>query len=71
MLVSDNHKFVFIHIPKTGGSSMTAVLAPFLRKPKPVPPDGTHGWQDRHHRHSISRPTLRRRILASSKPLTH
>ena len=29
MLVSYSHKFVFLHIPKTGGSSMNAALEPY------------------------------------------
>jgi hypothetical protein len=49
MLVSRNHKFVFIHIPKTGGSSVTAALAPYLDDPKPVPADDERGWQLDHH----------------------
>ena len=29
MLVSEKNKFIFIHIPKTAGSSMRALLEPF------------------------------------------
>ena len=58
MLASVSHKFVFFHFPKTGGSSITYALAPFLKhNPKvPVewhtPPDpsvGFMGWQPNHH----------------------
>jgi hypothetical protein len=31
MLISDSHKFVFHHIPKTAGSSITSVLAKYCR----------------------------------------
>lgn len=47
MLKSSRHRFVLFHIPKTGGSSVTAALAPFLDSPKPVRIE--HGWQARHH----------------------
>jgi len=49
MLVSRKHRFVFIHIPKTGGSSVTAALAPYLDDPKPVNPRDEKGWQIKHH----------------------
>ena len=49
MLLSDSHKFVFYHYPKTGGSSITAALAPYLRHPIEVPPLERSGWQGRHH----------------------
>src|SRR4026209_3030482 len=29
MLISHRHRFIFIHVPKTGGSSVTAALRPF------------------------------------------
>ena len=29
MLISDSHKFVFVHLPKTGGDSITAALRPY------------------------------------------
>ncbi|MEO0398318.1 MAG: sulfotransferase family 2 domain-containing protein [Pseudomonadota bacterium] len=31
MLISWRYKFVFVHIPKTGGTAFTAALAPFAR----------------------------------------
>ena len=49
MLLSDSHKFAFYHYPKTGGSSITAALAPYLRYPQEVPPTEQGGWQGRHH----------------------
>ena len=51
MLVSDSHKFIVFHIPKTGGSSMTYELAkylnPFIEPPQPNKTFG--GWQPLHH----------------------
>ena len=49
MLLSDSHKFAFYHYPKTGGSSITACLAPYLKYPQPVPRTEQNGWQGRHH----------------------
>ena len=49
MLLSDSHKFAFYHYPKTGGSSITAALAPYLKYPQEVPPIERSGWQGRHH----------------------
>ena len=49
MLLSDSHKFAFYHYPKTGGSSITAALAPYLRHPIRVPPVDLNRWQSRHH----------------------
>ena len=49
MLLSDSHKFAFYHYPKTGGSSITAAIAPYLRYPIEVPPVERGGWQGRHH----------------------
>ena len=50
MLVSDSHKFVFHHVPKTAGSSITAALAPFCNRWKGVLPEEKHGWQVQFHR---------------------
>lgn len=33
VLISDEHRFIFIHIPKTAGSSITQVLSPHSRQP--------------------------------------
>ena len=49
MLLSDSHKFAFYHYPKTGGTSITAALAPYLRYPQKVPVVDRSGWQGRHH----------------------
>ena len=32
MLISDTHRFVFVHLPKTGGHSVTAALQPWCLK---------------------------------------
>ena len=51
MLVSDSHKFIVFHIPKTGGSSMTHELAKYLN-PFVEPPQTNKtfgGWQPIHH----------------------
>ena len=52
MIISDSHKFVFHHVPKTGGSSITAALAPYSRNYAGVVPEETDGWQFAfHHPH--------------------
>ena len=50
MLVSDSHKFIFHHVPKTGGTSITAALAPYCNLWKgTLPEDVKHGWQVQFH----------------------
>ena len=50
MIISDSYKFVFHHVPKTGGSSITAALAPYCRNYEGVvPTEETHGWQPVFH----------------------
>ena len=49
MLVSDSHKFVFHHVPKTGGTSITAALAPYCNLWKGTLPEDKHGWQVKFH----------------------
>ena len=50
MIISDSHKFVFHHVPKTGGSSITAAIAPYCRNYEGVVPlDDTPKWQWEFH----------------------
>ena len=50
MIISDTHKFIFHHVPKTGGSSITAAIAPHCKNYQGVMPlDETHGWQFAFH----------------------
>ena len=67
MLLSDSHKFAFYHYPKTGGSSITAALAPYLRYPKEVPPIERGGWQGRHHIDGLQHEPIK---LVTVKPPT-
>lgn len=48
MLISTRYRFVFLHIPKNGGSALTEVMAPYLDNPV-LPRVRQHGWQRRHH----------------------
>ena len=59
MLLSDSHKFAFYHYPKTGGTSITAALAPYLRYPQKVPVVERSGWQGRHHLDGIQHAPIR------------
>ena len=68
MLLSDSHKFAFYHYPKTGGSSITAVLAPYLRYPIPVSPVERSGWQGRHHIDGLQHEPIR---YVKVKPPAH
>ncbi|MFT5266596.1 MAG: hypothetical protein ACI88C_000017 [Acidimicrobiales bacterium] len=52
MLVSNKHNFVWLHPPKTGGSSLTIALAPYLNNPR-EPKTGDDSWQARHHIHAM------------------
>tara|TARA_R110002072_G_scaffold238769_2_gene396378 strand:- start:298515 stop:299144 length:630 start_codon:yes stop_codon:yes gene_type:complete len=53
MLISDSRKFVFVHLMKTGGESITETLMPFASV---VYPDG-------HYKHATAR-TIRREFFA-------
>lgn len=44
MLISHAHQFAFIHLPKTGGSSVKVALEPFADDPLAYPPNR---WLDR------------------------
>ena len=67
MLLSDSHKFAFYHYPKTGSSSITAALAPYLRHPIEVPPLERSGWQCRHHIDGLQHEPIK---LVTIKPPT-
>ena len=53
MLVSDSHKFILFHYPKTGGSSMTEMLGPYLTPHIRMPAVKFMGWQSIHHYDSV------------------
>lgn len=48
MILVPSLKLAFIHVPKTGGSTVTAALRPHL--PPSDPPKGRKGWHMRFHR---------------------
>ena len=50
MIISDSHKFIFHHLPKTAGTSITVALAPYCNKWEGALPEQTHGWQVKLHR---------------------
>jgi hypothetical protein len=51
MLLSHEKRFIYFHIPKTGGSSLTWLFRDALATPGPLPAadDRGPGWQDRYH----------------------
>ncbi len=42
MIISDRHRFVFVHVPKSAGTSIRAALAPFADRASAASPDTTH-----------------------------
>ena len=45
MIVSESHRFVFFHVPKTGGTSITKLIVPYsVRKPEQALAVGDFGW---------------------------
>jgi len=66
MLISDSHKFVFHHVPKTGGTSITAALAPYSNLWKgTLPGDEKYGWQVQFHQVGLHLPV--REVIDSVK----
>ena len=53
MIVADRRKAIYIHIEKTGGSSITALLAPYIsekyRDKNPRVPGSGFGWRQTWH----------------------
>jgi hypothetical protein len=47
MIIVSKLKLAFMHVPKTGGSSITAALMPYLGQPNG--PTSGNGWQIPHH----------------------
>ena len=56
MIVSDTHKFVFHHVPKTGGTSITAALAPYCNLWNGTFPKEKFGWQVEFHQRGMHTP---------------
>ena len=42
MIISDAHRFVFVHVPKSAGTSIRAALASFADRRSAASPDTTH-----------------------------
>lgn len=49
VLVSTPHKFVFLHVPKTAGSSITAALYDKVDNGTSIVPIDRFGWQHKYH----------------------
>jgi hypothetical protein len=56
MIVSDTHQFIFHHVPKTGGTSITAALARYCNLWKGTLPEEKHGWQVEFHQRGMHTP---------------
>ena len=66
MLISDSHKFIFHHVPKTAGTSITAALAPYCNLWKgTLPEDVKYGWQVQFHHVGLHLPV--REVIDSVK----
>ena len=49
MLISKDKQFVFFHIPKTAGGSMTALLSKYIDKQIDIKDKSKEGWMTRYH----------------------
>ena len=49
MLISKDKKFVFFHIPKTAGGSMTALLSKYTDKQIDIKDKSKQGWMTKYH----------------------
>ena len=49
MLISKDKQFVFFHIPKTAGGSMTALLSKYTDKQIDIKDKSKQGWMTRYH----------------------
>lgn len=49
MLISKDKQFVFFHIPKTAGGSMTALLSKYTDKQIDIKDKSQQGWMTRYH----------------------
>jgi len=72
MILCSKLKLGFIHIPKTGGSTITAALAPYSDYGANVPPREKGGWQLRYHfgskhMHAIEAPGSEGFLIAAFK----
>lgn len=50
MIINKKYKFGFVHIPKTGGTSLTLLLAPYLNSKLAT---SGKGWQHAFHKNSM------------------
>jgi hypothetical protein len=49
MLISKDKQFVFFHVPKTAGGSMTALLSKYTDKQIDIKDKSKQGWMTRYH----------------------
>lgn len=69
MLVSHQHRFFFVHVPKTGGASIAAALCPFSHRPENHPINCCLDRLGIHVNHFGKREWKRMRVHASAERL--